>query len=844
MSNASMRADTSVSIGASQPDDGMELRIGTFNCGIMQEQFLSKSKQAMFDRLHGLVSKATFGTNLDLFFGCEVGGHKQGPDYAKVPFSQIFGEEFKGDFLLNYLYTYNSGEHITVELLEEPCIVQLNPTSTADPQLCVTTFRLLSRTIPLGLLVVGNLHIRTPQGKKATILFRKNTTIEAFKSLHGFCCDGVAQPVVRVLVGDTNLDLKGGVHANLIFRDGGGEQWQVHKSINGRGGDILFVNGATAEIEEISIGASYTDRGMRIDDHDAMCVAIKLKLPHICKAAASDTREVDIDPTPCIPPIPLVCETIDAFEAPVAFDTIGAFQPDVTLMHPVQVPEISPVQASSSSVASWSTMGSSDMTEVAIDLPPCIPPSGSSLNTIGAFQAAVSGSSEGAIHLASSSSAVPSNTIDVSLLGYSQLDISETPWCSTVVQPYYVEEVLSNTAVIVPPVMLDEPLATVDNTLSSETFTSRRKFGSRFFEEHKNDEDILAITDCGMTDALQLCDTPCQSASHTGDVLAIPDSGTTGALQPCDIRFEIAEPPGLENQTQATGRSSADIAWDNLIDFFDRRDYEGKGGLAIMKNLQCIIFRKKRIPLPGSEPEDNSFITSYDSLEECAMRIKATMERRETFLAAHGHSMTMRMNESIRQAFLEEVKEEYHSSADQKELQKQDKLKIDRWNKGSSQILKNKKRSRWLLELQRRCGSKQLWELISFTGVFDSQMFEEMFQFDAQTAEKDEIEKENPEKAALKRTDLLQARQMYRYARYLQRKHDNHRTLTGIEKSILANKDKIMAETNSMTQKWCHGKVHYKDGRSTEIIGGNQGSTRYLLDNYVPRTWDDIEDLP
>ena len=52
------------------------------------------------------------------------------------------------------------------------------------------------------------------------------------------------------------------------------DSWQVHDSEQGLSGDILFVKGANTTSFDIPIGASYTDKGMRNDQHDAFGVTL------------------------------------------------------------------------------------------------------------------------------------------------------------------------------------------------------------------------------------------------------------------------------------------------------------------------------------------------------------------------------------------------------------------------------------------------------------------------------------------------------------------------------------------------------------------------------------------
>ena len=51
-------------------------------------------------------------------------------------------------------------------------------------------------------------------------------------------------------------------------------QWQVITSNAARSGDLLFLKGAFGHGLDVSVGASYADRGIRRDDHDFFGAAL------------------------------------------------------------------------------------------------------------------------------------------------------------------------------------------------------------------------------------------------------------------------------------------------------------------------------------------------------------------------------------------------------------------------------------------------------------------------------------------------------------------------------------------------------------------------------------------
>ena len=90
-------------------------------------------------------------------------------------------------------------------------------------------------------------------------------------------------------------------------------------------------------------------------------------------------------------------------------------------------------------------------------------------------------------------------------------------------------------------------------------------------------------------------------------------------------------------------------------------------------------------------------------------------ERREKFLRDHDLPLNTIMDDPQKDAFLKEVKDEYHSSEDQKRRQEQDKHNKKNVGRG--------KKQRWSRECQRRAGTMQMFYLLSFYGTWDPAFF-------------------------------------------------------------------------------------------------------------------------
>ena len=99
--------------------------------------------------------------------------------------------------------------------------------------------------------------------------------------------------VVRLIVGDDNLYTPEARQALQRTNDED-QLWEVHAAAADKQGDHMAVNGAAATVIDIPIGASYDDRDMWIDQHDA--VAVMLCIPVVSQRAGnSSDSECDRD---------------------------------------------------------------------------------------------------------------------------------------------------------------------------------------------------------------------------------------------------------------------------------------------------------------------------------------------------------------------------------------------------------------------------------------------------------------------------------------------------------------------------------------------------------------------
>ena len=129
------------------------------------------------------------------------------------------------------------------------------------------------------------------------------------------------------------------------------------------------------------------------------------------------------------------------------------------------------------------------------------------------------------------------------------------------------------------------------------------------------------------------------------------------------------------------------------------------------------------------------------------------------------------------------------------------------------------KRQRWHRELQRRCGSKQLWELVSFTGRFDSELLAQALSkpdaFDNSGAPQPTASSHPWHRKA------LEARAALRWANHLARKRSRmgEAQMSKSEKKVLQQLDNgdLVLRVNELTVRTGDGRLRSADGESLTL---------------------------
>ena len=175
-------AQLGANASASQPcaSDTVEVRVGTFNVGLIQSMLSQKAKVKNAKALERVATTCCNEGQLDIFPMCEVGGHKQGLAEACITteeaFPQLTKQGVQSRVTQNYMTSWNfSGSAAQptakISLAREPEVFQLSST-VAHPQLVVLVFNIyggsawivLGKFPPLHLVISSN-HNRGRRGR-------------------------------------------------------------------------------------------------------------------------------------------------------------------------------------------------------------------------------------------------------------------------------------------------------------------------------------------------------------------------------------------------------------------------------------------------------------------------------------------------------------------------------------------------------------------------------------------------------------------------------------------------------------------------------------------------------
>ena len=251
-----------------------------------------KRHQNNFQRI---LAKGFEEGDLHLLGLCDVGEHRQGLKTVRIHPQDLMDDvlapnEYSADAQGAYMSVWHEAGAaqpgtVLLRLLEEPTCVTLS-SRALESQLVIWDFRVRAHGHggKVGRLLQGLLHIRTPSDqRRLSETTKKRQTKEALRELERMANRCVVQPAVCILTGDVNLEKDS---ANALVQPEFGEpnlqeHWHTETSNVALSGDVAFVKGAASKAWDVTIGASYLDRGMGKDQHDFFGMTLKVPLVQV-----------------------------------------------------------------------------------------------------------------------------------------------------------------------------------------------------------------------------------------------------------------------------------------------------------------------------------------------------------------------------------------------------------------------------------------------------------------------------------------------------------------------------------------------------------------------------------
>ena len=210
------------------------MRVGNFNSGCMQSQLTGKNKTKVLGNVNKIICDSVQEARLHMMSLCELGGYKEGFQAAGIcprtlpVLNPKYGAKLS--ITQNYMTCWNFQSCATEADASQPGFKKLRDLGVfvlhhvTDPQLVIEVFSFNNQVK----LIKGNLHIRIPTGVTVTRQARIRLTTQALNQMdlcakqeqdryndasqHSRCNDA-SQPIVLLLVGDTNLKRLGGEEA-------------------------------------------------------------------------------------------------------------------------------------------------------------------------------------------------------------------------------------------------------------------------------------------------------------------------------------------------------------------------------------------------------------------------------------------------------------------------------------------------------------------------------------------------------------------------------------------------------------------------------------------------------
>ena len=305
--------------------------------------------------------------------------------------------------------------------------------------------------------------------------------------------------------------------------------------------------------------------------------------------------------------------------------------------------------------------------------------------------------------------------------------------------------------------------------------------------------------------------------------------------------------------------------------------YTGPCDRQLLPHLGRLLFKKRKLqddvagaPQPGGDDETDEGGNVLASENETWRAIVSVLQVREQFLATIGvNDPTHLLSDPERIQMVAAVRKAYEALPDQVSLQRRDHAyalahgytppqdeedaagaaQPSGRAKGKGSVrhyVRMQKRKRWCRHLQRVAGTKQIWEVIAFSGRFDEETLTGAMRWSCKDNE--------PEKAAADprktRVQLHAAkaeakaafREGRRLARHRADQPGKEMLLTSAQKEVLEKFDsgELRNQLIKAISDLGHGTFVYETGDLLEIGGSTGGGSRRIIDGWVLPDWRDF----
>ena len=212
------------------------------------------------------------------------------------------------------------------------------------------------------------------------------------------------------------------------------------------------------------------------------------------------------------------------------------------------------------------------------------------------------------------------------------------------------------------------------------------------------------------------------------------------------------------------------------------------------------------------------------------------------------------LNEDERGDLVKEAREAYEQTPQQIELKDRDLERAVAQAEargapqpaaGHNNYLRQQKRKRWHRHLQRVAGTKQIWEVLAFSGRFEVQMLVDLLhnQRDGETAEpadREQVSDEERRRLYYEKAEAI-ARHIEgsRLARLRETAGTKVEKLTDEQKDVLAKYDsgELLQKRNEAVVAFGHGRLENARGDYLEWGGSAGGGSRRIIDGWQPPDW-------